>query len=673
MKNIVFIFLFTQIFPFIASAQSDKLYSETLKEASEYILEEDYNEAIYILQDLERKGYAYPNMDFWMGFCYLKAINKKELAISRLEKAVKQITPSYDYYNYDELKAPSESYLYLGDAYLANNQPDLAKVAYQKYLTLTSDPTKKEITYQRLKDCIVARIINNNPSQGKLENAGNTINNGLINTNACISGDGNSLVFLRKLKFYDAIFYTTREDSSWTEPVNITSQTGSDGNFIPTALDYNGKKMLLQSYSAPYGYNLYESSFDGIKWSKIRRFTPPINTPYDEIDASYTADGQSIIFSSSRPGGSGGFDLYVAKIGLTKDDITIKSIGRPINTPNNEKSPMLLNNDSTLVYNADVLYGMGGYDYYHSKVQSNGTWSVPYNLGRPFNTTDNDTQLKLATKKNEGVIVRTDPSGYNDLDIIFLSYSGFGDFKFVPITGTLEIDGKPAFAQSRMVYIVDNDIRDTIDILSPDTTGTYSTNLYPGNFNVIVKNNDTIEHVQKFEVPQQTSGKPIALVSNITYPVSEGKPQIETQPEPKSELNIPDTLYVSNIHFAFNKAELAPNELASLTQWLGKLKIQQIKFIHLTGYTDALGSKEYNVKLSLNRAKTIKTIMTNHGIPASIISVDGKGSAGSLAPNLTNGKDNPQGRALNRRVEINIETNNTNVLIIKNIESQLTK
>lgn len=673
MKNIVFIFLFTQIFSIIASAQSDKLYSETLKEASEYILEEDYNEAIYILQDLERKGYAYPNVDFWMGFCYLKSVNKKDQAINRLERAVKQITPSYDYYNYDELKAPSESYLYLGDAYLTNNQPDLAKVAYRKYLALITDPNKKEITYQRLKDCVVARIINNTPPEGKLENAGSIINNGLINTNACISGDGNSLVFLRKLKFYDAIFYTTREDSSWTEPVNITSETGSDGNFIPTALDYNGKKMLLQSYSAPYGYNLYESSFDGVKWSKIRRFTPPINTPYDEVDASYTADGQSIIFSSSRPEGAGGFDLYIAKIGLSKEDITIKNIGSPINTPDNEKSPMLLKHDSTLVYNADILYGMGGYDYYHSQLQSNGTWSVPYNLGKPFNTTDNDTQLKLATKKNEGVIVRTDPSGYNDLDIMLLSYNNFGDFKFIPITGSLEIDGKPAVAQGRMVYIVDNDIRDTIDILAPDATGTYTTSLYPGSYNIIVKNNDTIEHIQKFEVPKQTSDKPIALVSNIEPSELADKSQIEAQPEPKPVLNIPDTLYVSNIHFAFNKAELAPNELTSLTQWLGKLNVQQIKLIHLTGYTDAIGSKEYNLKLSLNRAKTIKTLMIKHGIPASIISVDGKGSDGFVAPNQSNGKDNPQGRALNRRVEINIETNNPNVLIIKNIGSQFAK
>ncbi|HEX2937180.1 MAG TPA: OmpA family protein [Bacteroidales bacterium] len=675
MKNIVFIFLFTLTFPFITSAQTDKLYSETLREASEYILEEDYNEALYILQDLERKGYTYPNVDFWMGFCYLNAINKKEQAIGRLESAAKQITPSYDYYNYNELKAPSEACLYLGDAYLANNQPDLAKVAYQKYLTLTTDPTKKEITYQRLKDCVVARIINNVPPDGKLENAGNIINNGLINTNACISGDGNSMVFLRKLKFYDAIFYTTKDDKGWAEPVNITSQTGSDGNFIPTGLDFDGKKMLLQSYSAPYGYNLYESSFDGVKWSKIRRFTPPINTPYDEVDATYTADGQSIIFSSSRPEGAGGFDLYIAKIGLSKDDITIQNLGSPINTPNNEKSPMLLNNDSTLVYNADILYGMGGYDYYHSHKQSNGNWSVPYNLGRPFNTTDNDSQLKLATKKNEGVIVRTDPSGYNDLDILFLSYNTFGSFKFVPVTGTLEINGKPAFAQGRMVYIIDNDIHDTVDILTPDPTGTYSTSLYPGNFNVIVKNNDTIEHVQKIEVPRQTSDKPITLVSNIETAASANIPvtKNEDKPEIKSEPNKPDTLFVSNILFAFNKAELTPNEAESLVQWLIKLKAKQIKFIHLTGYADAIGSKEYNMKLSLNRAKTIKNMMVNHGIPASIIDVNGKGSAGFVAPNQTNGKDNPHGRALNRRVEIKLQINDSNNLIIKYIENTVTE
>jgi outer membrane protein OmpA-like peptidoglycan-associated protein len=670
MKKIVSVLLFTLLSLASALSQNDQLYSETLKEANEYILEEDFTEALFLLKGLEAKGYTYPNVDFWMGFCYLRSVNKKESAIPRFENAVKQITPSYDYYNYNELKAPAEACLYLGDAYLINNDFELATSAYRKYLALTTDPNKKEITYQRLRECIVAKIISNNPSKGKLSNAGNIINNGSLNTNACISGDGNSMVFLKKLKFYDAIFYTVKADSGWTDPVNITSETGSDGNFIPTGMDFDGKKMLLQSYAAPNGYDIYESSFDGRKWSKIRRFTAPINTAYNEIDATYTADGQSVIFSSSRNGGAGGFDIYLAKIGLTKEDITIHNLGKPINTDNNEKSPMLLKKDSLLVYNADLLYGMGGYDYYYSHLQKNGEWSTPYNLGKPFNTTADDNQLKLASARNEGVISRTDPSGYNDVDILFLSYSDFGDFRFVPVTGTLLLEGKPANAQSRMIYIVDNDIQDTIDILAPDPTGKYNANLYPGKFNIIVKSNDSIEYVQNLAVSNQQTNQPIAVVTNLPAPSAANK-QIEVKPETKTEA-IPevikaDTLYVSNIHFDFNKADLTANEAEEFNKWLTNLKVQQIKVIRLTGYSDAIGSQSYNMTLSLKRAKYLQSIMVSKGMPASLIHVSGKGSSNFVAPNVSDGKDYPQGRALNRRVEIELEFKNPNLIIIKKI------
>lgn len=678
MKKIVCILFIVQFFTETIYSQADQLYSETLQEATEYLLEEDYAEPLYLLLGLEKKGYTFANVDFWIGYCYLHSINNYELAIPRFQHAIKQISREYDYTNYSEVKAPLEAHLYLGDAYLLNNDLPQAKASYLLYQKLTPDPKKKEIAQQRLKECLVSNVLKKNANNCKLLNAGRKINSGIANKDACISGDGNALVYIQKMKFYDALFYTVKNDTGWTVPQNITSEIGSDGNFIPTALSGDGKKMLLESFATTHGYDIYESSFNGRRWTKVKKLAAPINTSYNDNDAAYSSTEKSIVFSSNREGGFGGYDLYTTNYPLVNGKISIENIGNTINTSGNEKSPMLIENDSLLVYNSDILYGMGGFDYYHAQLQANQTWNAPINLGIPFNTTQNDDQLKLTTQKKEGVISRNDPSGYTETDILFLSYTNFGNFRFIPVIGKLQANNQTFedSAQNMVLIFVDNTSRDTIDITAPDSTGNYSTFLYPGEFDLIIKKDGDVEHTQKITLQDETMDQ-LNILTNIppdstTTPAPatpiDPLPEIKPENQPLAVAIQPDTIHVPHILFGFNKSDLTGEGYIVFIQWLKQLPIRQIKTVRLIGFTDSIGTRAYNITLSLERAKSIKALMVQMGISASLIAVEGKGNTEFIAPNATaEGKDNPEGRTLNRRVEIEFQFTEPKRFIINNL------
>lgn len=74
-----------------------------------------------------------------------------------------------------------------------------------------------------------------------------------------------------------------------------------------------------------------------------------------------------------------------------------------------------------------------------------------------------------------------------------------------------------------------------------------------------------------------------------------------------------------------------------------------VKAVSLVGYTDDRGKTQSNIKLSLQRAQMVKTLLTKRGVDAQIISVDGKGPESPVADNRTS-----KGREANRRVEVNL-------------------
>jgi outer membrane protein OmpA-like peptidoglycan-associated protein len=124
-----------------------------------------------------------------------------------------------------------------------------------------------------------------------------------------------------------------------------------------------------------------------------------------------------------------------------------------------------------------------------------------------------------------------------------------------------------------------------------------------------------------------------------------------TAQEVKIEMN-------ADVLFAFDKYNLRPEATDSLRKVGEVAKNYGNSPVLIEGHTDSKGSPPYNMKLSENRAASVKNwLVQNASVSAARISTRGWGETKPVAPNTNpNGTDNPAGRQKNRRVEITIRT-----------------
>ena len=110
----------------------------------------------------------------------------------------------------------------------------------------------------------------------------------------------------------------------------------------------------------------------------------------------------------------------------------------------------------------------------------------------------------------------------------------------------------------------------------------------------------------------------------------------------------------ADVLFEFDKASLTPKANKTLREVAGRIESEASGTVKITGYTDSKGSNRYNLRLSQRRAKTVEHALDDMVDGADVtFEVKGLGERKPEAPNLKkDGTDNPKGRALNRRVEV---------------------
>lgn len=103
---------------------------------------------------------------------------------------------------------------------------------------------------------------------------------------------------------------------------------------------------------------------------------------------------------------------------------------------------------------------------------------------------------------------------------------------------------------------------------------------------------------------------------------------------------------VTNINFDFDRASVRGDVKKRLSRVIRLLQEMPEIDVEIVGYTDDVGSVDYNLALSMRRAESVRDYMVAQGIDASRLSVSGRGEADPIVPNST-----PEGQAVNRRVE----------------------
>lgn len=143
---------------------------------------------------------------------------------------------------------------------------------------------------------------------------------------------------------------------------------------------------------------LYWSQKTGDTWSEPQTL-PFNNNQFDDCHPAISIDGDKLFFASNRPGGFGGMDLYVSyRVGDSWSEPV--NLGGGVNTKGNEAFPFI-HADNTLYYASDGMEGKGGFDLYYV-IPEGSEWTKPVNMGDPFNSAGDDFGLIVDLNKING-------------------------------------------------------------------------------------------------------------------------------------------------------------------------------------------------------------------------------------------------------------------------------
>ncbi len=418
---------------------------------------EDYKEASENLLTLLKKHPENARLNLMYGICLLNMNNHVKDAINPLEKAKKE----YGIYSKRNDYAIEANY-HLAQAYHLTHQFDKALLLVQQLQDTV--PLKRDKIHFQLEhlsnNCKHAIFLKKHPVDYRITNLGQAINSKYNEHSPVISGDEELLMFTsnrnrtgKKNNIESLIpedIYTSKwREGYWVPSVNAGHPINSDDYNATCSLSPDGKT-LIQYRNHGKG-DLYISYFEDDKWTKPQKLPKPINSSFEESHGSLSLDGNTILFTSDRPNGVGGKDIYMSK--KLPDGKWGKAImlSQEINTPYNEESPFLSYDGKTLYFASEGHTSMGGFDIFKSELDSSANWGKAQNIGYPINTPGDDL-FYIPTFDEQRVYFASErPGGYGQSDIYIIEYPISHNRALAVVSGYLFTENGQPSASSRIL------------------------------------------------------------------------------------------------------------------------------------------------------------------------------------------------------------------------------
>jgi len=435
-------------------------------------------------------------------------------------------------------------------------------------------------------------------------------------------GDGE--MFMESKLINDSTYGKAKEiDGSLNEYSRKGAITvSSDGEWLIFAGDLPNK--------GGYGdYDLYISYWTADGWSEPENMGPNINTPYWESSPSLSPDRRFLYFSSNRPDGYGGMDLYVSTRQPNGKWGPAVNMGPDINTVGNELAPFIHVDNQTLYFTSDGLPGYGGSDLFVIRKKPDGTWSIPENLGYPINTIENEGSLAVSADGLTAYYASDRSDTRGELDLYkFNLREDIRPFRTLYVKGKVT-DAKTGKGLPCAVELIDNNNRSALMRLQTDELGKFFVPLPTGkDYTFTVNRKGYLFYSEQFALTNKQA--------DSTY-----EKNIALQPV---ELNA--SMVMENIQFETNSYQLLPVSIIELDKLVQVLTENSSLKIEISGHTDNIGKDEDNLTLSTNRAKSVVEYLVGRGIDVKRLTYKGYGASKPIADNATE-----EGRAKNRRTE----------------------
>ena len=277
----------------------------------------------------------------------------------------------------------------------------------------------------------------------------------------CISPDGDLAFFTRrskKVNKYEGVGGTSRlveEFSLSTRQANGQFDEGSplerpfnqNLNEGGPSITADNRELYFtvcqKGASGRQECDIWFSEKKGEFWTAPQPLPEGVNLPGEswESQPSVSANGDVLLFVSNRPGGQGGLDLYQSIRNADGTWAAPTNLGPIINTPKDEKSPFLHSDSQTLYFSSNGHPGMGGLDIFFTKMNADGKWNKPQNIGYPINNKQDDFGLFVSLDGTMAYFASNNHGGVGGWDLFEFSLPAqVKPEEVVLVRGALEAD-----------------------------------------------------------------------------------------------------------------------------------------------------------------------------------------------------------------------------------------
>tara|TARA_X000001036_G_C20655998_1_gene796974 strand:- start:92 stop:1993 length:1902 start_codon:yes stop_codon:yes gene_type:complete len=454
--------------------------------------------------------------------------------------------------------------------------------------------------------------------------------------------DNNTLIFTKRAgasgDYDEDLVVSYREADVWSPAKLLSTNIYSEFNEGAASISANGRTLIFTMCDKGRTFgscDLFISRKYGEFWSNPENLGEVVNSKNWDSQPSLEADGNTLYFSSDRPGGLGKRDIWYTQL---EDNIWTqpKNMGAIINTVKDDVTPFIHTNGENLIIASNGRVGFGGYDLFMSELKEN-KWQAPKNLGNSINNNLNQLSFiisadgsmayfsqdfKTAEGKLKSKIVQLPIA--NDSLVKNTSSYIFGRV-------TDAISREALKAKIELFDIFTNELK--YSTYSDSISGEYFFTLNEGlSYGVYAGTKGYFFEDFRFDIQNSISG------------------QLDTLDIALSPLTVGASMILENIYFEFASYELTKNSQSEL-EIVAEFLVENRVNIQIEGHTDQKGDPKYNQMLSELRAKAVYDFLIESGIPSDQLKFVGLGSTQpvELDPKLSHE---------NRRIEFRISAEN---------------
>ncbi len=379
-------------------------------------------------------------------------------------------------------------------------------------------------------------------------------------------------------------------------------------------------------------------------------FTQPIWMPVNEDEfwwnstPAFSSDGNVLYFSSNRPGGQGGTDLYKATKLANGDFGNAVNLGPQINTPGNEMFPKVTA-DGKIFFASDGHPGFGKLDLFVAEPKEGGGYTVK-NLGANINSPADDFGIFFTRYPQEGFLTSNREGGAGDDDIYFFE----------------DKTPKPKIVNVFLNVTTKEKKDDGSEEILPQTrVALYDAGnkMAGGDFtNQSGRVRLTLEPNATFSLIASKSGY---FSKSITYDTRGKTPRQEELIQDITNITLDTTIVLDalileksivldNIYYDLDKADIRPDAAVELDKLVTILKDNPTISIELSSHTDARATDAYNDALSQRRAESAVAYIVSKGIAADRLVAKGYGKRQLIIENAQTEEEHQ----VNRRTEFKV-------------------